>query len=245
MPILHWLSRNFLAASSPFVAFYYGSIGKPAAYTMAGLLFGANVLVGILGFAAEAKPPDDDSQSEAMIRFGDLLGAMKQGSVPVARRSDAIRACLGILEIYARRITKSAKGEIAVSLVQYAGSSSSKMKILHRNPGNTRSVNGREFDASGVIGHHACCAGSDYQVVHQMGHFGRDLPSPTQSQVDYKSIFFVPLEVGLAGGGTRIKGFVSIDCERPYAFYGNRAREIAVNCAPIVEQLKDLLRENS
>jgi hypothetical protein len=106
MPIVHWLSRNLLAASSPFVALYYGSIGKPTAYVAAGLLFGANVLVGILGFAADEKPPDDDSQSQAMIRFGDLLGAMKQGAVPAGRRDLAIRACLGILEIYARRITK-------------------------------------------------------------------------------------------------------------------------------------------
>jgi hypothetical protein len=245
LPAIHWLSRHLLAAAAPFVALYYGSIGLATAYTAAAGLFGLNLAVGFLGLAADSKPAEDDSQSEAMIRFGDLLGAMKQGAVPAGRRSDAIRACLGILEIHARRITKAAKGEIAVSLVQYVGSSSRKMRILHRNPGNTRSVDGREFDVSKLLGHHACGAGSNYRVVHDLGHFGSSLPSPTQSRVDYRSIFFVPLDVAIGTGGTKMKGFVSIDCRRPYAFYGNRGNEIAVTCAPIVEQLKALLRENS
>jgi hypothetical protein len=244
MPILYWLSRHALAAASPLVALYYGSIGKTTAYFAAAALFGINILVGFIGLAAEPKPLPDDAQSEAMVRFGDLLSAFKAGSVPVARRGDAIRACLGLLEIYARRITKTSKGDISVSLVQYAGSSANKMKILHRNPGNLRSVDGREFDARQVLGHHACQAGSAYRVVHQLRHFGRGLHSPTQSRVDYKSIFYIPLEVPVSGGGTRMKGFLSIDCRRPYAFYGNRGREIAVTCRPIVDHLKDLLREN-
>lgn len=245
MPILYWLSRHALAGLSPFVALYYGSIGKSTAYVAAAALIGVNILVGFLGLAAEPKPIADDSQSEAMVRFGDLLSAFKAGSVPVARRGDATRACLGLLEIYARRITKTSKGDISVSLVQYAGSSTTKMKCLHRNPGNLRAVDGREFDAHPVLGHHACKAGTAYRVVHQVRHFGRGLHSPTQSRVDYKSIFFIPLEVADPSGGTRMKGFVSIDCRRPYAFYGNRGREIAVTCRPIVDHLKDLLRENS
>jgi hypothetical protein len=244
MPVLYWLSRHALAAASPFVALYYGSIGAATAYIAAGGLFTVNLVVGFLGLAAEPKKLADDSSAEAMVRFGDLLSAFKQKSVPVGRRGDAIRACLGIIEIQARRITRSEKGEISVSLVQYAGSSLAKMKILHRNPGNLRAVDGREFDASHVLGHHACRAGIDYRVVHQLSHFGRGLQSPTQSRVDYKSIFFIPLEVPDSTGRGRMKGFVSIDCRRPYAFYGNRAREIAVTCRPVVDHLKDMLREN-
>jgi hypothetical protein len=244
MPALYWLSRHALAALSPFVALYYGSIGQTTAYVAAAALFGINVIVGFLGLAAEPKRVTDDSQSEAMVRFGDLLSAFRSGSVPAARRGDAIRSCLGLLEIYARRITKAAKGEVSVSLVQYAGSSTMKMRILHRNPGNLRTVDGREFDAHTVLGHHACKAGTAYRVIHQLRHFGR-MQSPTQSRVDYKSILFIPLEVTTSGGGTKMKGFVSIDCRRPYAFYGNRGREIAVTCRPIVDHLKDLLRENS
>lgn len=245
MPALHWLSRHALAALSPFVALYYGSIGRATAYVAAGGLFGVNLLVGFLGLAAEPRAVAEDSQSEAMVRFGDLLSAFKSGSVPAGRRSDAIRACLGLLEIYARRITKASKQDISVSLVQYAGSSSSKMKILHRNPGNLRPVDGREFDTARVLGHYACDAGTAYRVVHQLRHFGKGLQSPTQSRVEYKSIFFIPLDVPTADGGTRMKGFISIDCKRPYAFYGNRGREIAVTCRPIVDHMRDLLRENS
>lgn len=223
---------------------YYGTIGFTTAYVAAVGLFVANAFVGFLGLAAEPKAIPDDAHSEAMVRFGDLLGAFKTGSVPAARRADAVRACLGILEIYARRITKTTKGEVSVSFVQYAGSSVSKMKILHRNPGNLRPVDGREFDVRYVLGHHACQAGSSPRVVHELTHFGRDLQSPTQSNVEYRSIFFIPIEAAISGGGTKMKGFVSIDCKRPYAFYGNRSREIAVTCRPIVDHLKDLLREN-
>lgn len=53
---------------------------------------------------------------------------------------------------------------------------------------------------------------------------------------------FIPLEVGTSGG--KNEGFVSMDTKWPYAFYGDRAKEIAVTCAPVVEQLKDMLREN-
>lgn len=245
LPALHWLSRHALAAVAPFVALYYGSIGWSTAYVAAGALFLINIVVGFLGLAAEPKPIVDDSQAEAMVRFGDLLSAFKQGSIPASRRDQAITACLGLLEIYARRITKSTKGEISVSLVQYVGSSTTKMRILHRNPGSTRALDGREFDAHSVLGHHVCTAGSDYRVVHNLTQLGRGVQSPTQSKVDYKSIFFVPLEVSGANGGTRMKGFVSFDSRRPYAFYGNRGREISVTCRPILENLKDLLREST
>lgn len=244
MPVLHWLSRQGLASTPPFILLYYGTIGFTTAYIAAGGLFIANAFVGFLGLAAEPKAIPDDAHAEAMVRFGDLLGAFKTGSVPAARKPDAIRACLGILEIYARRITKTSKGDVSVSLVQYAGSSSTKLKILHRNPGNLRPVDGREFDGRYVLGHHACQHGARPCVVHQLNHFGRHLQSPTQSRVEYKSIFFIPIEATTAGGGVRVKGFVSIDCKRPYAFYGNRSREISVTCRPIVDHLKDLLREN-
>jgi hypothetical protein len=227
------------------VALYYGSIGKATAYIAAAVLFTANLLVGFLGLAAEPKPATEDTQSQAMIRFGDLLSAFKAGSIPSAKRDVAIRSCLGLLEIYARRITKTQRGDVSVSIVQYAGSSTAKMKILHRNPGNERPVDGREFDARNVLGHHACQAGVNYRIVHQLSHFGRRLQSPTQSHVGYKSIFFIPLEVPTASGGARMRGFVSIDCRRPYAFYGNRGREIVVTCTPIVDLLKDLLKETA
>lgn len=244
MPALHWISRNGLAASSPFVALFYGSIGQATAYLTAGCLFAANAIVGVIGHAASPKDPSDHPQTEALVRFGDLLTAFKTGSVVKSKRSDAIRACLGILEIHARRITKTSKGELSVSLVQYVGSSKTKMIVSHRNPGNLRPV-GREFDRPDLLGHHACCAGTSPRVVHQLAHFGKTQESPTQTSVDYKSMFFIPLEVQTPQGGRRMKGFVSIDCRRPYAFYGNRSREIAVTCRPIVDHLKDLLRENS
>ncbi|HWM48536.1 MAG TPA: hypothetical protein VNR11_16645 [Xanthobacteraceae bacterium] len=243
LPIFHWFGRNALAASAPIVALFYGTIGQVTAFWAAGGLFFANVAVWVLGVLSEKKKGNGEAEAEALVRFGDLLSAFKVGAVAKANRDRAIGACLGILEIHARRITKTKKGELSVSLVQYVGSSTTKMTIKYRNPGNLRSV-GREFDCSALLGHHACQAGALPRVVHNLSQFGKNLTSPTQSTIDYKSMLFIPLEVATSGGGARLKGFVSFDCQRPYAFYGNRNREIAVTCRPVIDHLKDLLREN-
>lgn len=171
-PVLHWLSRNGLASASPFLMLYFGIIGHATAYVAAAVLFGGNVLVGFLGLAAESRPWSNDAHSEAMVRFGDLLSAIRAGAVPAKRRDDAIRACLGLLDVYARRITRTYKGEISVSLVLYVGSGTTKMRIFHRNPGNTRPVDGREFDARQLLGHHACQAGSYPRTVHHLNISG-------------------------------------------------------------------------
>ncbi len=239
LPVTHWLIKTGLASSAPLIAFYYGSIGMNTAYYAASALFATNIVLNFLGLFLEKKNYEDP---EALVRFGDLLTSFKVNSVAKQKRDDAIRACLGILEVHTRRITKSDKGEIAVSLVQYVGSSSSLMTIRHRNPGNNRAV-GREFDGTDLLGHHACQGVPLPRVVHHTRFFG-SLNSPTQSGANYKSLMFIPLEVAGPKGENRVKGFVSIDCQRPYGFYGNRSREIMVTCRPIVDHIRDLLREN-
>lgn len=239
-PTLHWVTRNGLASSAPVVALYYGTIGWTTAYIAAGGLFLANAAVGVIGAIAGRTRGEGSDADEALVRFGDLLSALRQGPVPKAKRGDAIKACLGLIEVQARRIAKVRKGALSVSLVEYIGNSTTRMTIRHRNPGNDRPV-GREFDGSQLLGHHACVADASPRVVHNLRHFGKNLKSPTQSKVNYRSMLFIPIKPN--GDGARIKGFVSIDCQREYAFYGSRADSIVVTCTPVVELLRDLIGE--
>ena len=243
VPALHWVAKGAVAASAPFIALYYGVIPALTAYVVAACLFASHTLVDALGAVAKRRAPPDES--EAIVRFGDLLSAFKSRSIAPARRDDAVTACLGILEIYGLRITKVAKGNLSVSLVQYVGSSSTRMIIKHRNPGNLRPI-GREFDGANLLGHHACKEGALPRVVHSLAHFGKGLQSPTQSKVDYKSMLFIPIAGNGGGEGqSKVRAFVSIDCKRPYAFYGNRSSEIVVTCSPVIKLLTDLLRERN
>jgi hypothetical protein len=235
----HSASRTALASSGPAVAYYYGSVPGVTA-TIAGVgIFCAHAFVGFLDKIAQGKQKTaEDPHGEIIIRLGDLL--KHTSSKAAARdRDEAIRACLGILENFAREIVKAKKGDLSVSLVLYQGSSRSRMNIRHRNPGNGRPI-GRDFDATDKIGHRACAAGGEPRVVHDIRWFGREaLVSPTQSSVKYRSLMIVP--VGLSATGDGPRGFVSIDCEQPYAFYGNRSTVIMVTCEPVFSHLNELI----
>jgi hypothetical protein len=176
-----------------------------------------------------------------LIRFGDLLTSFKANAVKGGpNREAAIEACLGIVETIALPATKSKQGEISVTLITYLGNSHSRMRVRKRNPGNMRPAN-REFDSERILGHHVCQHGNAPMIVNQIKHFGKDFAqSPTQTRYDYKSILVIPLPCD-DESGQKPKGFVSIDCNRPYAFYGNRANEIAVMSAPIVAQLREMV----
>ena len=238
----HWISKTFLASSAPCVAYYfYASISGWTAMVASAAIFIGHSIVGMLDRGSkEKKKGMPVGDSEILIRFGDLLAALRANSTAAPNKDDAIRACLGILEIFARQITKSNKGDVSVSLVQYIGNSRSKMRIKYRNPGNERPVN-REFDCRHLAGHYACQAGIAPRVVNDIRQFGRaGRTSPTQSTVNYRSIFIIPIAPRKADGN-HVSGFVSIDCSRPYAFYGNRDNIITVTCEPVISHIRDLI----
>lgn len=237
----HWLTKTGLASSAPGFAYFYGSITGGVAIIAGIAFFCGHSFVSLIGrFATDSAIKPTQNQSEVLVRFGDLLAAFKTNPVPAANKDDAIRACLGILENFSRQIAKSPKGDVSVSLVLYVGNSTTQMRIRHRNSGNERPIN-RAFDGSSLLGHHACNAEALPRVVHDIRSFGKSaLKSPTQSKVDYRSIFIIPLEVE-NNEVKRVRGFVSIDCKRPFAFYGNRADAIIVTCQPIVSHIKELI----
>src|SRR5690606_23015172 len=102
-------------------------------------------------------------------------------------KETAIEACLGIMESIALPVTRSQKGEIAVTLITYTGKSTKRMRVRQRNPGNSRPKGG-EFDAEAILGHHACQRGSAPLVINHVRHFGAEFAkSPTQTAYDYRS----------------------------------------------------------
>jgi len=242
--LLHWLTKTGMASSAPLVAWVYGSISGLLATGVAGAIFVGHSTVSFFdGLSKEKASQSDDNQTDIVVRFGDLLVAHKvKGTLNDIERDDAIRACLGVLEVFSRQITKTRSGDISVSLVLYSGSSQGRMKVRYRNPGNTRPVN-REVDADKMLGHTACVNGALPRVVHDLREFGKgSITSPTQSKADYRSIFFFPLTVD-SGDEKVVRGFVSIDCKRPYAFYGNRSSSIVVTCEPILNHIGELIQE--
>ncbi|MBN9219237.1 MAG: hypothetical protein J0I79_14895 [Mesorhizobium sp.] len=239
--LFHWLVKTAMAASSPAVAYFYGSIqASIATMAFAGIFIGHS-FAGVLDRLSRDKTSgQSEIQAEMMVRLGDLLSGVKGNAVAQAGRDDAIRACLGIIENYVRLVTRSKKGEVSVSLVLFDGNSATKMKIRHRNPGNERPTN-RDVHGPNLIGWHACQRGREPRVLHDL----REMPkrvraSPTQSKVGYRSLFFVPV-IRARDGSEVVRGFVSIDCQRPYAFYGNRADVIMVTCEPVFSRINDLV----
>ncbi|MBA1140670.1 hypothetical protein [Mesorhizobium neociceri] len=239
----HWLAKTGLASSAPAVAFFYGSVGAATAAVTAAAIFLANSVVTVLDRLSQEKSSGTgQAQTELMVRLGDLLTGMKGGrAVGQADRDDAIRACLGILENYARLVTRSKKGDISVSLVLFAGNSTTRMKVRHRNPGNERPTN-REFDATHLMGFHACKRGTEPRVVHDLKKFGgKSMVSPTQTTVNYRSIFMIPVVTRRGEADEKIRGFISIDSPRPYAFYGNRSSVLVVTCEPVLSRINELI----
>jgi len=240
--LTHFVLKSGLAASAPVLAWLYGTISGGKATIIGAALFFLHSVVSFFDALSIEKNSQTD-ENDFVLRIGDLLASHKVGgTLQDSDRDGAIRACLGMLEIVARHVTKSRRGEISVSLVQYVGSSRSRMKVRYRNTGNTRPVN-REVDANRMLGHNVCVCGALPRVLHDLREIEKSsIQSPTQSKIDYRSIFFLPIKVG-EGERQEVKGFVSIDCKRPYAFYGNRAREIVVDCEPILNHIGELIQE--
>lgn len=238
MRALHWFVRALIVCSAPLSAIFYKTVPIAPAVTVAVVLF-ISFLATLLFEKLSGEAVADQTQNELIIRFGDLLTTLRKGAVTEAQELNAIRACLGILELFALNTTKASKGDISVSLILYAHDSALRMIISARNPGNERPT-GRETDGAGLLGHRACQFDCAPRVVHHVGHFGSGFKSPTQSKPAYKSIFVIPLETEV-NGQRKIRGFVSIDSRFPYAFYGNRANVIIVECEPVLNQIKELI----
>lgn len=234
------LGKPALLSSAPLVAVYgYELVSAAVGYSVAGVLFLGHYGISALDAWADRKSGlVDDSEYDISIRVGDLLSSVKSEATLVKDRPNAITATLGIIEGYARLITKTKKGQISVSLAMYNGTGEAEMRLLFRNPGCSRPVN-RRFKVSGVLGHYAVQAGSEPRVVNDLKTFGKQsLTSPTRSSVNYRSILFFPVK---SSKNPEKKGFLSVDCDQSYAFFGHRAEKIVYMCGPLVSHIEDQL----
>lgn len=237
-----------VASSGPAVAHVvFGSITLWMAGAASVAIFLGHSAVSLFDQMSKEKKKDTaGSEADLVIRFGEIIASLESQAIDPENTDSSITSTLGVLEIVSRRVTKGQKGEIGVSLATYNGHHVNELKIRHRNPGNERPI-GRKFAGTFVLGHHACQAGTDPRVVHDLRAFGKKAcVSPTQSSFGYRSIFFIPLSRKINGIETPL-GFISIDSTNAYAFYGNRANTVIVTCEPFINHIQDLLtkeREN-
>lgn len=179
----------------------------------------------------------EQASVEAWVRIGDLITSVKSSATLSVNRDATVTSALGVIEAYARQITKSPKTDISVSLALYDGNGTTSMKIRHRNPGNERPTGRKLKNLEKVMGHIACQSGPEPRVVADLKAFGGDaFFSPTQSACTYRSIVILPIT---ARGNGKVKGFVSIDCVRPHAFHGKIADQLVVTIEPLINHIEE------
>lgn len=239
LKLISWVVRFISSATAPAIAhFIYTRITLQEAIIATILLF----IVFSLNMTIESWTKRKNSvvemaSAETWVRVGDLINLVKSSATPVGDRDSSITAALGVIEGYARVVTGSSKGEISVSLALYDGKSTTAMKIKHRNPGNERPIGRSVKHLKKVFGHIACQAGIGPRVVNDLKSFGKEaLFSPTQSSRNYRSLLLIPIT---SSQSKRIKGFISIDCSRPFAFYKNRSRQLVVTCEPLIDHIQE------
>ena len=237
--ITHFFVRFGLVASAPTLAYFvYERISALQAAIATGVLFILFLLSNFLDKWSQHKSNTvEQATTEAWVRIGDLITSVKSSATPAADRDPTVVAALGVIEAYARQITKSPKRSISVSLALYDGKSTTSMKIRHRNPGNERPTGRKLKNLDRVLGHRACQAGPEPRVVPDLKAFGKaGYFSPTQQKCNYRSIVIIPIT---ALGNGEIKGFVSVDCDRPYAFHGNIADQLVVTTEPLINHIEE------
>lgn len=239
--IFHLVARAALICAAPITGVITSALTVSNAIVVAVVLLLFNVATTVGDRLSKEKARSPEFAGTGLVRVGDLLSSYKPDAVRGRQyKETAIEACLGIMESIALPVTKSQTGDVSVTLILYEGSSVTKMRVRKRNPGNTRPLN-RPVDTERTLGHYVCQRGDSPLTINDIKHFGKEFAqSPTQTSYDYKAILLIPLLCDTQDG-PKPKGFVSIDCNRPYAFYGNRANSITVMSKPILAQLREMI----
>ncbi len=238
-PFFKLIAASITAASPPAIAhLIYQKISAPQAFIAAAALIFLLLFNKLIDKIHSIR---DDSRAlasqETWVRFGDLITSVKSSATLASNKDNTVSAALGVIETYTRQITKSPKGSISVSLALYNGNGTSAMTIKHRNPGNERPTGRRLRNLDNVVGHIACQEGPHPRVVADLKLLGQEVYfSPTQSKCTYRSLVIIPIT---ASGNGKIKGFVSIDSVKPYAFHGSIADQLVVTTEPLISHIQD------
>jgi len=237
--LLSWLSRAAMSTSGPAITYFVFSkialLEAAIASSAIFLLFTVNSVIE--QWLKRKSSVVDAASAETWVRIGDLITSVKSSATPADERDSSITATLGVIEGYARTVTRSPKGGISVSLALYDGGSTQKMRIKHRNPGNERPIGRPVKNLSRVLGHIACQSGPGARVVNDLKEFGHEaMFSPTQSSRNYRSLLLIPIT---SSRTQKVKGFISIDSSTPYAFYRNRGAQLMVTCEPLIDHIQE------
>ena len=241
---LSWPYRAFvaaLAASGPAIAYQTSNVltFQQAVAGGFGLLVVHVALKSADVWSAKRSSKTDLVAEEMWIRVGDLLNSVKSDATPMRDRDGSIEATLAIMSGYARLVTKDSSADISATLVCYRGTGQSQMTVTHRQRGSSRPTNRHIKDIEYVLGHHACQAGYEPRIVPNLRRFGpRAKKSLTMAKANYRSMLILPVR---SRSSQEIKGFISIDSSRPFAFNGNRAGALMVAFEPYQAHIEDLI----
>ena len=116
--LLSWLSRLATSTSGPVIThFIFKKITLAEAAIASGVIFVLFTINSLLEQWLRRKSSVVDAASvETWVRIGDLITSVKSSATPAQERDGSITATLGVIESYARTVTRSLKGEISVSL---------------------------------------------------------------------------------------------------------------------------------
>lgn len=155
-------------------------------------------------------------------------------------RSTYITAVLSIMEVAVRQLVNGRTGQVTVTFARYC-EDGKYIDISHRNRGSERAH--RKVPAADfILAHRVCQSKPQERIVHDLLAFPTKYhSSPTRGKTDYRSFYIIPVFSDLPENDTVI-GFVSIDCEIPYAFHGNRATFISAAIAPLAARIPARLR---
>jgi hypothetical protein len=238
--------RLGLAASGPLVAFYTtkqdptveSELLAYAVYGSSALLAG-HLILSLLEKLARQRSEKTPLPDSIAVRSGEIIAMMRSPRTQ-QDKDTAICSGLGLIQQYVALLAKLPPDSVSVSVCTYRGSSQ-RMQIRHRNVGNGRRVGPVNAPIWSILGHHACQDGTAPKVVHDLRRMQEEFQrSPSESPCNYRSFLIIPLET-TRNGQKSMLGFLSIDAERPFAFYGNRSRKIIGNCNPIIEMTNESL----
>lgn len=118
--LLHWTIKFSIIASAPVTMYYiYNRITFIQAATAVICLFVLHSASSAMDAWSKSKAGVSDlAEADMWVRIGDLINSVKSEATPANKRDESITASMGIIEGYARYITKP-KGEIYRLVLHY------------------------------------------------------------------------------------------------------------------------------
>lgn len=145
--------RGLLGASPPVLVWWYGAIGAAVAAAAFLALLLLQIVLAWLGERRRAEAArKDDVASATWVQIGDLLTAVGSQPHDPEKRMRRVEACLGLVEICARRIADPVRGRISVTVLTYDDPDQTTMTVRFRNTGNERPRGRRVVDLRVSLG---------------------------------------------------------------------------------------------